>query len=102
MKQMHFIRAQQLADRLVGRVRAVSRGSGQVREDSKGDDAAARYVDILYGKRGLIFIKDYWTRSGESGRKPDRRPYRRLERLPDIGTLDHGVFLLAGVLRRLR
>lgn len=64
-EQMHFIRAQQFADRLASRARVID-GLGPV-EKLTGPDAA-NYANILYGRRGLMFMKDYWARRGEGTR----------------------------------
>ncbi|MBI1385856.1 MAG: hypothetical protein GC150_13205 [Rhizobiales bacterium] len=65
VEQMHFIRAEQFANRLVSAAASIE-GLGPV-EKITGPDAA-NYANILFGRRGLIFLKDYWSRAGESAR----------------------------------
>jgi hypothetical protein len=59
--EMHIIRAQDLADHLA---RISIPGVGPV-ERITGTDAKAFYPKII-GRTGIIYIKDYWRRSGES------------------------------------
>lgn len=59
--EMHYIRAQDLADALA---RANIAGLGKV-ERITGKDAAEFY-GRLFGRTGIIYVKDYWRRSGES------------------------------------
>ncbi len=59
--EMHFITAQQLADALA---RASLPGVGPV-ERITGKDAAQFYAK-LFGRTGIIFVKDYWRRTGET------------------------------------
>jgi hypothetical protein len=61
-KDMHFIRAQELANAL-GRANVPWLGKT---EKLKGDDPA-KFAKILFGRKGIIFLKDYWARSGERG-----------------------------------
>ena len=56
---MHFIRAQELANALV---RGNLPNVGPVRKIT-GSGPAAFYPE-LFGKTGIIYIKDYWSRSG--------------------------------------
>jgi hypothetical protein len=56
---MHYIRAQELADALV---RARIEGIGPV-QYLRGS-SAAQFYPALFGRTGIIFIKDYWMRSG--------------------------------------
>ncbi len=60
-EEMHIIRAQQLADHLAG---LSLPGLGRV-EKITGTDAKAFYPKLI-GRTGIIYIKDYWRRSGES------------------------------------
>jgi len=59
---MHFIRAQELANAL-GRANVPWLGNT---EKLKGEDPA-KFTRILFGRKGIIFLKDYWARSGERG-----------------------------------
>lgn len=59
---MHFIRAQELANGL-GRANLSWLGKT---EKLTGDEPA-QFVKILFGRKGVIFLKDYWARSGERG-----------------------------------
>lgn len=59
--EMHFIRANQLATTIAG---ANLPGVGK-REVISGADVA-KYYPELFGRTGIIFIKDYWRRSGET------------------------------------
>jgi Type VI secretion system (T6SS), amidase effector protein 4 len=59
--EMHIIRAQSLADALLS---ARIDGLGKP-EKITGTDARQFYAK-LYGRTGIIFIKDYWARSGET------------------------------------
>lgn len=61
--QMHFIRAQQLANRLASASGGID-GLGPVEKLTK--DRPADFANELYGRRGLIFLMDYWSRRGES------------------------------------
>lgn len=56
---MHYIRAQELANALA---RGSIEGIGQVRFIRGG--AAKDFYPELFGKTGIIYIKDYWSRSG--------------------------------------
>lgn len=64
-ERMHFIRANQLAN---GIARANLPGVGPIRKIT-GDDVAKFYPE-LFGKRGIIFIKDYWHRSTDAAGSP--------------------------------
>ncbi len=64
-EEMHFIRAQQFADRLVTAAANID-GLGPVEKLRK--DEPRDFVNELYGRRGLIFFKDYWSRPGEAAR----------------------------------
>jgi len=57
--QMHFINATQLANAISG---ANLPGFGP-REIYKGPE----YYHNLFGRTGVMFIKDYWSRHGETG-----------------------------------
>jgi len=63
VEQMHFIRANQLADRIAS---ANLPGVGPT-ERITGTDPA-EYYKKLFGRTGIIFVKDYWKRSSDSGR----------------------------------
>jgi len=61
VEEMHYIRAQQLADRL-----ATASRSGRIQglseiERLTGNDPAEFYPK-LFGRTGIIYIKDYWRR----------------------------------------
>jgi len=56
---MHYIRAKELADALV---RARIEGIGPV-QYIRGSSAAQFYPE-LFGRTGIIFIRDYWMRAG--------------------------------------
>lgn len=62
--EMHYIRANQLANAIVS---APIPGVGKV-EKITGTEAAEFYPQ-LFGRTGLIYIQDYWHRAGEP---PDR------------------------------
>lgn len=62
---MHYINASQLANAID---RAGLPGVGP-RELIKGKEAAAFYHQ-LFGRTGIIFIKDYWHRSSDSSGSP--------------------------------
>ncbi len=62
-QDMHFIRANQLADRIAS---ANLPGVGPI-ERITGSEPAD-YYKKLFGRTGIIFIKDYWKRSTDSGR----------------------------------
>jgi hypothetical protein len=59
-EQMHYIRAHELASALA---RANIPGLGQM-EQIRANDVAEFYPK-LFGRTGIIYIKDYWRRSGE-------------------------------------
>jgi hypothetical protein len=59
--EMHIIRAQSLADALAA---ARIDGLGKM-EKIVGKDARDFYSKI-YGRRGIIYIKDYWARANET------------------------------------
>ncbi|MEL7544473.1 MAG: type VI secretion system amidase effector protein Tae4 [Pseudomonadota bacterium] len=59
---MHFIRAQAFAD---GLNRANLPWLGNT-EKLRGEQPA-QFTKILFGRKGIIFLKDYWARSGERG-----------------------------------
>lgn len=59
---MHFIRAQAFAD---GLARANLPWLGAT-EKLKGEDPA-QFAKLLFGRKGIIYLKDYWARSGERG-----------------------------------
>jgi hypothetical protein len=63
IEEMHFIRANQLADRIAG---ANLSGVGPT-ERITGTDPS-EYYEKLFGRTGIIFVKDYWRRSSDSGR----------------------------------
>ena len=60
---MHTIRAAALAHRLA---RTNIAGIGSV-EKITGDNAA-QYYNKIFGRTGILFIQDYWTRSTDRGR----------------------------------
>lgn len=60
-EEMHFIRAQELADALA---RASLPGVGKV-ERISGTDVQHFYPKLI-GRTGMIYIKDYWRRAGET------------------------------------
>jgi hypothetical protein len=60
-EEMHFIRAQELANALAS---ASIAGLGRV-ERITGTEAA-QFYGRLFGRTGIIYIKDYWRRTGES------------------------------------
>ncbi|MEM8626432.1 MAG: T6SS effector amidase Tae4 family protein [Pseudomonadota bacterium] len=60
LSEMHFIRAQELANRIGS---ASIAGIGPT-EKLTGNDAAD-FSNQLFGRKGLIFMRDYWTRTGE-------------------------------------
>ncbi len=60
---MHYIRANELASLIAS---ANLPGVGPV-EKYVGPDAA-QYYPKLFGRTGIIFFKDYWKRSTDSGR----------------------------------
>jgi len=61
-EKMHYIRAQEFANAL-DRANASWLGNTQ---KLKGEDPA-QFAKLLFGKKGIIFLKDYWARSGERG-----------------------------------
>ncbi len=63
--EMHFINATALARAIA---RANIAGVGPL-EKYSGEDAAKFYPKI-FGRTGIMFIQDYWHRSGERGRQP--------------------------------
>lgn len=63
--EMHFINATALG-RAINRANIAGVGP---RETFKGDDAANFYPKI-FGRTGIMFIQDYWHRTGEQGRQP--------------------------------
>jgi hypothetical protein len=63
VEHMHYIRANELADRIAG---ANLPGLGPI-EKYVGAEAA-QYYPQLFGRTGIIFFKDYWKRSTDSGR----------------------------------
>ena len=58
---MHFINASQLGNAIGPHIDGVG-----PRESYRGDDAANFYPKI-FGRTGIIYISDYWHRSGETG-----------------------------------
>lgn len=60
-EDMHFINASQLGNAIGPHIDGVG-----PRESYRGDDAANFYPK-LFGRTGIIFIADYWHRSGETG-----------------------------------
>ena len=60
-EHMHFINANQLAN---GIARASITGIGKV-EKITGTEPA-HYYPKLFGRTGIIYIQDYWKRSGET------------------------------------
>ena len=73
-------------------------GVGKV-ERITGTEAAHFYKKI-FGRTGIIYIQDYWKRARRDG--ADRRPHRRVERLPLLHQVADGVVLLARLLLQLR
>lgn len=65
-EEMHFIRAQELADALA---RTPLAGIGKI-ERIVGRDVNDFYAK-LFGRTGLIYIKDYWRRHGETSATGD-------------------------------
>ncbi|MGI9520896.1 MAG: T6SS effector amidase Tae4 family protein [Hyphomicrobiaceae bacterium] len=63
--EMHYIRAQELANALA---RAAITGIGPV-ERIRGTGPADFYPQ-LFGRTGIIFIKDYWSRSSDRSGSP--------------------------------
>jgi hypothetical protein len=63
-EEMHFIRAHEVASALM---RARIEGIGSV-EQIRGAETAEFYPQ-LFGRTGIIYIKDYWRRSSDA---PDR------------------------------
>lgn len=63
--EMHFIRAQELANALA---RSNIAGIGSV-ERITGNSAAEFYPQ-LFGRTGIIFVKDYWSRSVDRAGRP--------------------------------
>jgi hypothetical protein len=59
--EMHVIRAQELADRLS---RATIAGLGPM-ERITGQDAS-KFYGKLFGRTGIIYLKDYWRRANET------------------------------------
>ena len=64
-EQMHFINASQLANAIA---RANLQGVGPIQK-IKGEDVAKFYPE-LFGRTGILFIKDYWHRSYDSPGNP--------------------------------
>ncbi len=64
-EDMHFIRAAEVANALASRQLP---GFGPV-EKYSGEDVAAFYPK-LFGRTGVIFIKDYWHRSTDAAGRP--------------------------------
>lgn len=64
-EDMHFINASQLANAIAG---ANLPGVGKIVKIS-GEDAAKFYPQ-LFGRTGIIFIKDYWHRSSDNAGSP--------------------------------
>ena len=64
-EEMHFIRAQQLANKLAASAGRID-GLGSVQKLVK--EKPAQFADELFGRRGLVFLMDYWARRGESER----------------------------------
>ena len=64
--EMHIIRAQDLADHLA---RISIPGVGKV-ERMTGNEAKDFYPKLL-GRTGIIFVKDYWRRTGETNATGD-------------------------------
>jgi Type VI secretion system (T6SS), amidase effector protein 4 len=64
-EDMHFINATALA-------RAIDRAnlSGVKPVQKLSGDKPAQFYPELFGRTGIVFIKDYWHRSGEAGRTP--------------------------------
>ena len=60
-ERMHYIRAHELADALA---RANISGIGKLERITAKD--VAEFYPKLFGRTGIIFIKDYWRRSGEA------------------------------------
>jgi RHS repeat-associated protein len=54
----HFIRAQELANALSIKYPTIKL-------------TGSNYIDYISGKQGIIFFKDYWSRTGENGRTGD-------------------------------
>ena len=61
-EMMHFIRAQELAN---GLHKANLSWLGDTQK-LKGKDPA-QFAKRLFGKKGIIFLQDYWARPGERG-----------------------------------
>ncbi|MEL6289417.1 MAG: type VI secretion system amidase effector protein Tae4 [Pseudomonadota bacterium] len=59
---MHFIRAQAFAD---GLARANLPWLGDT--EKLTGEKPAQFARELFGRKGIIFLKDYWARSGERG-----------------------------------
>ncbi|UTW05789.1 T6SS effector amidase Tae4 family protein [Pseudomonas benzenivorans] len=76
-KGIHAIRAQELASYLSTRPFA----SCPVPQRLTGSS----YETAVKGKTGIIFFKDYWQRSGESGRTGDHIDLWRESKLASIG-----------------
>ncbi len=64
-EEMHFINATQLANAIA---RANLPGLGPI-EKIKGEDVA-QYYPQLFGRTGILFIKDYWHRSTDRAGSP--------------------------------
>lgn len=64
--EMHYFRAQDLADALAA---ATIPGIGKV-EKFVGADAQNFYPKI-FGRTGIVYIKDYWRRTGEANATGD-------------------------------
>ena len=63
VEHLRYSRANELADRIAG---ANLPGLGPI-EKYVGAEAA-QYYPQLFGRTGIIFFKDYWKRSTDSGR----------------------------------
>ncbi len=63
--EMHYINASQLANALA---RSNIEGLGPL-EKYSGQDAAAFYPKI-FGRTGIIYLKDYWARSSDQAGNP--------------------------------
>ena len=63
---MHIINAQALASALAG---ANIEGLGKVERIAAAD--AAQFYKKIYGRTGIIYIKDYWKRHGETNATGD-------------------------------
>jgi hypothetical protein len=59
--EMHYIRAQELADAIAS---ASITGAGPI--EKVGGSEVAQFYPKLIGRTGMIYIKDYWRRTGET------------------------------------